>query len=1155
MYKTIKNHIVTNHKHSYNIKLQRYFYLSLIIIASLFCNTKTIGQVNPLEFEHLLVNHGLSNGVVRAILQDSKGYMWFGTHDGGLIRYNGYDYTNFVHNGLNKNSISGHEISCLIEDNEKNIWIGTLKSGLNKFDYKTEKFHRYTYTQTDSTPILDNRVNNICKDSKGNLWIATKQGLSSYNFSQNRFKHHKLPSNNVRSLIFANDSLLWLGTNNGIISYNTYSNTVIAHFTNNKNDKYSLNSNNILSLIIDQKKQLWIGTSASTLCCLKNPDKGIFTSFYIKGQYTQSVYKNKIRTLYQDTNGTLWIGTQTGLVQFNIDQQECKAPTFIFHVLDKYDKKSLSQNSIYSFYADHQGDFWIGTWEGAINYLYNGQRKFENYKFKSNKENNHSGRNVRGISVNNDSIWIATDKNGVKLINRESGKVIVFKKDKNNKHSLINNRTKSLFIDTDKDVWIGTQTGISLLKRGNENFQHFLQNKNISSIIEGKHGEIWVGSSKNLYVINKNTGQIKSYLSKINDTTSISHRAIHFLFKDSQNRIWIGSRIGLNLYNRTQDNFKQFKNNLFNLSNNRINSICEDRLGNIWIGTMNGLNKYDSVNNNFIQYNSDNGLPYTVIKNLLPDNNGNLWFTSIRSLVKFNPNCNNHNNCTRSYNEEDGLQGSEFNRNTCFKSNTGEFYYGGTNGFNIFDPNNVLDSKYIPKIVFTHFKLFNKNTENSPLIEPFWASKEITLNHKQSVFSIGFVAFNYYSPDKTQYAYKMEGFNDEWNYVGTSREATYTNLKAGKYKFRVKAANNDMVWDEQGIAINITVLPPWWETWWFRILSFIIFIAITLGYYFKKINSLKKLQRNLEIKVKERTNELELANDELSENNQEISCQKEEIISQRDYIEKQRDKAVERTNKLAFYKQRIDDNVSYASLIQRSVLPPKKSMDEIVDNYFVWLQPLDIVSGDFYFARKVNNKSIVAAIDCTGHGISGALLSMLGMSLFVDVVDNQNYNNAADILELVRESLKRILNQTGGDEDLTSDGMDCALCIIDYENKTLDFAGANNPLILIRNNEIVQYKGNNMPLGIHYSKEDPFTNNHISLEQNDMLYIFSDGYQDQFGGADKQRLMGRRFKTYLYQVHSLPLNEQKEKLKQLLDEWKGKQKQIDDILIMGLKIT
>jgi serine phosphatase RsbU (regulator of sigma subunit) len=321
---------------------------------------------------------------------------------------------------------------------------------------------------------------------------------------------------------------------------------------------------------------------------------------------------------------------------------------------------------------------------------------------------------------------------------------------------------------------------------------------------------------------------------------------------------------------------------------------------------------------------------------------------------------------------------------------------------------------------------------------------------------------------------------------------------------------------------------------------------------FVSVSALLIIRQN---KKDRKANELlAIKNQEILQQKEEISAQRDAIEEQKNEIEKQRDVAEKRGDEIASQNQKITDSIEYASRIQSAVLPPLAIMNAILPSYFIMYRPRDIVSGDFYFVRKAKNKTVVAAVDCTGHGVPGAFMSMLGSSLLTEIVGKELFENAADILERLRENVKNALHQTGGNDDKTSDGMDCALCVIDYENNYLDFAGANNPLVIIRNEEMIEYNGDRMPIGVHLIEEGAYTNHRIELQANDMIYMYSDGYQDQFGGDKGRKLFIRNFKQYLMDVHKMPPAEQKIQLEALFDAWKGNYKQIDDVIVMGLKI-
>jgi ligand-binding sensor domain-containing protein/signal transduction histidine kinase len=865
--------------------------------------TSYFDRKDNLKFKHLSVAEGLSQSSVFCIMQDSRGFMWFGTRTGGLNLYDGYTFKAFENDRNDSCSITDNEIITLYEDSDGQIWVGTRTGGLNKFNLQTECFSHYLNDKIDTTSISGNTILSIVEDAKGQLWIGTDNGLCLYHKDKDEFQRFLNVNNegvfyDIQSMSVGGGDSLWLGTKQfGVVLFNTQTGKVLRRFQHEENNKYSISDNFVKVLHYDSKGRLWAGTRNDGLCRLDNIVSGEFTRFVHHSANESSIADNIVRTIHEDAKGVIWIGTKDGLDCLYPAEKDKLNPVFYHYQKDDNNANSLIQNSIYSFCEDDRGNLWVGTWSGGVDYLYVGNIKFNHYVHQARNKNSLSNNTVSSFVVDGEDLWIGTEGGGLNLFNRPENRFILYKQNKYDPNSLQINHIKSLYIDANKNLWVGAFDGLYLFNRETKKFTQYLKDVVVYTI-EGDgdtNNYLWIGTLNSLYKFKVTDKTFKEYVSEKDDSRSLSHKTINVVYKDKNNDIWIGTKEGLNLYNRKDDSFIRYLNkqdDVTSLSNNFVSSICEDSEGNLWIGTLDGMNRYNPIDKSFEHYSKKEGLPDNVINSMLGDNEGNLWITTNKGLSKFNPWLvdSGRDFAIKNYDVTDGLQGNEFIRNASYKSSKGELFFGGVNGFNSFFPESLFDNPHIPNVVITDFKIFNKSVligkSGSPLLKHISQTDTLVLKDDLSVISFGFVSLNYVSPEKNQYAYIMEGFETEWNYVGNKREATYTNLYPGKYVFRVIASNNDGVWNEEGTSVTIIVLPPWWETLWFRIIGLMFLLTVFFGFYFYRVKALEKQKIVLEEKVEERTLELMEVNVELEEKHEEIVCQKEELINQKESIEK-----------------------------------------------------------------------------------------------------------------------------------------------------------------------------------------------------------------------------------------------------------------------------
>ena len=805
--------------------------IKLLFFTFCFIFGTANAQFKSLQFDRLTTDDGLSQSTVTCIYQDYQGFLWFGTYD-GLNKYDGYKFTVYYNNPDDSTSISNNFIWAIYEDSDKNLWIGT-RDGLNLYERNLDAFKQFK-SDNNSQSLSSNFIRSITGDGKGNLWIGTNNsGLNYYNHSTGKFnkffheanKPGTISDNNINVLFHDSRSNLWIGTRDGNLNLRQPGKNYFEHIWF-KNGSF-INST-ITSITEDQNNGIWIGTQGQGLFRIKYISEGQseilhFTSF---PKQLNALSSNIILSLFSDRSGRIWIGTDD-------EGLNCYLPdmgTFRRYPPDKSDNKNLSHRSIWSLYEDKTGNIWIGTFAGGINLVRRYNTFFKLFKyFPGNPKSLISNQVTAFFEEPDKRLWIATGGSGLNLFDYQNESYINY----NMKNSGIGgNAVLSLYEDSKQRFWVGTwMGGLNLLDRRTGKFtiytvqNHNLGSNNIFGIIEDKNGGLWLSTFLGgITYFNPENGQTKIYNS---DNSSISDNNVNRVIRDYLGNLWVCAETGLNYFDVKSEKFtvyKYSKSDTNSISKGNLLSIYLASDTTLWIGTNGGLNRFNPRTKSFIKYYIEDGLPSNSIKGIIEGNDSNIWLTTNNGISCLNPASNTFKN----YDISDGLQGNEFYWHSIYKSPDGQIYAGGINGFNSFYPDSIGDNPFVPPIVITEFRIFNKpmqvNTPDSPLKKNISLTKEMTLTYKQSVISFEFTSLNYISPMKNQYAYILEGFEDNWNYVGSKRTATYTNLDAGEYIFRVKGSNNDGVWNEIGASIKIIVEPPFWKTWWAYTL-YVLFVA------------------------------------------------------------------------------------------------------------------------------------------------------------------------------------------------------------------------------------------------------------------------------------------------------------------------------------------
>ncbi len=805
-------------------------------------------QPVQLKFEHLTLENGISHSKVNCIVQDFRGFMWFGT-DEGLNRYDGYQFTVYQNNSNDPGSLSANFIRCLLEDSGGNLWIGTEIGGLNRYDRAQERFTHFTADSASDIRLHDNYINSIVEDRNGNLWLGTNNGIElldvkkkkAFPFFPDNSGNVQNEVNKVNVVYMDRKQNLWVGTNSrGLCLFDTNQKR-FTHYRHAKGNPGSLSDDEIFSIHEDLQGNLWIGTNKGVLNRF-DPARHSFQKFYLNENTTEIVV---IRAILDDGKGNLWVGNRFGVHNF-----DRKTNRFMHYVHDPENPSSLSQNSVQVIYKDAKGDLWIGT-RGGLNYLNKDMQPFTHYRASANNPKYLNNQVVYAICEDRQGdLWFGTEEGGLNRLNRKTGLFTYYTHEIENPNSLNANNIKAILEDRDGNLWICTfNGGLNCYDRKNDRFIHYMHDpsnpnsithNDVMAILEDRSGILWVGTYEN--GLDRFDKKNHRFVHILNSKNVQGSNTVQPLMEDHEGKIWAGlNHFQVGVFDKTTGKWTIMK--LDERMNFNVRCLLEDHAHTIWFGTLGGgLYFWNRKQKIQVALTKQNGLTSNVIYGILEDRHGNLWLSTTNGLVRYNP----ATKAIKTFFKENGLLSNQFCYNAYFTNRNGTMFFGGIQGVTAFHPDSVRENTYLPPVVITDFKIFNKPVaiggKNPILKQSICETREITLSHKQSVFTFEFSALNFASSRQNQYAYRMEGFERDWNYVNDRRFATYTNLKHGRYTFRVKAANNDGVWNEQGASIRLMILPPFWLKWWFKVAGVIAALFVikhTINYQVQKRNVLK----------------------------------------------------------------------------------------------------------------------------------------------------------------------------------------------------------------------------------------------------------------------------------------------------------------------------
>jgi len=1088
-----------------------------------------------INIKYLDVDQGMISYTVYSILEDSHGNLWFATGGGGVSMYNGYTFTHFTQ----KEGLSNNSVWTILEDSHGNLWFGTSDGGVSM--YNGESFMHFT----EKEGLSGNTVRTILEDSHGNIWFGTNRGLSKYDGETftHFTKNEGLSGNWILSILEDSQGNLWFGSRKGGVS--RYNGETFTHFTT----KEGLSNNTVYSIQEDSHGNLWFGTMGGGVNMYNGET---FTHFTEK----EGLSNNFVLSIMEDSNGNLWFGTTGGVSMYN-------GETFTHFT----EKEGLSNNYVYSIKEDSHGNLWFSSRDGGVS-------MYKDETFTHITENEGLSNNFIWsiLEDSHGNLWFGI-RNGLSMYNGETFSHFI------QNMGYFSYNVNSILEDRHGNLWFSTSgseivTGVRMYN--GETFTHFttkegLSSDQVSSILEDSHGNLWFGTYGG--GVSMYNGETFTHFTQ---EEGLINTWISSILEDSHGNLWFGTHGGgVSKYNgETFTHFTEKEG----LCNNYVLSLLEDNHGNLWFGTYGGVSMYNGES--FTHFTQKEGLNSNIVYSILEDSNSNIWLSTEIGLnqIVFGP--DGVSPVIHIYSEQDGMKGSFFYPNSVLKDSKDRIWWGSLKGLTMLDMNNFKIPVEPPAAMqldrieineqFVDYRQLQESSDMKIKFDsvarfynyPLNLELPYNLNHLTFHFS----AIDWSAPHKIKYSFKMEGLNDNWSLPSSEAKADYRNMPHGTFTFKVRAIGAALKWSET-FEYTFTIIPPWWHTWWARSGYGITALLLIFGFVRWRTAKLIQRQKELEKTVKDRTVEISETNEELKQQNEdlasqrdEIQTQRDEITAQRDEIETQRDQVTEQKDKVLEQKQAMTDSIRYARRIQTAILPPDEVLKYLLPKHFIFYKPLEIVSGDFYWLTNKRGKIIIAVTDCTGHGVPGAFMSMLGSALLGDIVNNITTLQANLILNELRDQVILSLRQTG-EADETKEGMDIALCIIDKENLGLQYAGAYNPLYLIRNKELIEIKADIMPIGISSEAGKSFTNHELPLQKDDALYMFSDGYVDQYGGDEGKKFMTTRFKQLLLDIQDKIMFDQKETLDQILNEWMGftgkykeKYEQIDDIIVMGIKI-
>jgi len=938
----------------------------------------------------------------------------------------------------------------------------------------------------------------------GNLWFATESsGIFKYvPGSAEPTGVSGLNSVSFTALALDISGNLWAGSPEGIAVIDVKADKVVKEL----NAANAVDVSFVNAIVNTLYGEMWVATRNQGILRFKVDDTGAIKKEIQLLDMDAGMPTNEINILYTDSEYNIWIGTQGyGIIQFIPFDPENPVAGFATGELNAFSNRlELKYYQANVFFEDREKSLWMGTDIGLNQY------KGELFRIYNHDDGLANTMVWSILCDHTESIWIGSNdgvtrltfdisSSGKRQYNSPKSMVITME------DGLPDNMILTLYEDIGGLIWMGTESSGACSYNPNTgaittySMDNGLGSNTVFSISSDSKGNIWFGTRGGASSLDKATGEITNYT--VND--GLGGNKVYKIYKDGKGNLWMGI-LGGYLTRYDGSIFKTY-GKVDGLDQKFILNITEDNNGNIWLGSYgSGIYKFDGEE--FTNYTTTNGLSSESPNFLICDEDGDIWIGLNQGLEKF---VQSTGKFVR-YGKDEGFHGIETNQNAVSKDGVGNIWFGTIRGAVKLSPGRQQKNEIEPITSITSLEIFLEET-------PF--PKNNTFNYDQSHLTFNFLAVSLTNPELVRYSYILEGFDKEWSPPTRSNKVTYSNIPPGPYTLRVKAANSDNVWNQTDRVYSFTVTPPFWVTWWFYAACSATALALIFAFIKIRERSLRQQQKILEEQVVART---------------------AEVVEEKEKVTKQN--------------KQIVDSINYAQKIQTALLPSRDLVEKEFSESFILYKPKDIVSGDFYWLDKKANKVLISAVDCTGHGVPGAFMSLIGHNLLDKIVNEMNITQPSEILTQLN---KEILRSLGKEKDGTDvkDGMDMALCSIDASAMKLEYSGAYNSLYLVRDGEMLELKGDKIPIGkMDTTSLGGYINHDYDLKKGDSIYLCSDGYPDQKGGPNNKKFFYPPFRDLLVEVSQLPMKEQESKLENTIKDWMKGGEQIDDILIFGIRI-
>ncbi|MFO7671656.1 MAG: two-component regulator propeller domain-containing protein [Bacteroidales bacterium] len=1080
--------------------------MKYFIAILLLCVFPLSIQAQKLPFTNISIQNGLPQNTVNSIVQDDDGYIWFATQV-GAARYDGYEFKYYnTSNGLINNFVN-----CMMVSRAGQVWFGT-EGGISVLENGRVR------SITVAEGLVNNRVDELMEDGNGNVWAGSAYGLSVITPDSivTYSKGEALTDNSIEKLFVDSRGRVHVATGpffgltifDNPFTYNKFDeDEVIWDIAEDLNGDI-LYANQGLGLRVNVGEGSYYlgserGLTEETVISLMVDHKGrIWCGTYYYGLfiYEEGQFRHiklgdsgipVITSFFEDSNDRVWIMSNEGIWLFDDDK---------YKKINEKDGSAIDQ--VYDLIEDKFGNIWLGTAGGAYKY---GRAIFEILDTDTGLPDNQ----VYSLFCDSRKrIWCGMDKHLGYIsegILHNIGKSKGFEEGDILPHSFAEDKEGNIYIGSEFGLWYYDGSAVHpKLYNAKEDLDYQWQ---FYSLLFTPEHELWCATDRGLLILINGEVKIPAGMDQILDLQVNDLELIgESMYCATEGGISVFDLEGDHIANYTVDD---------SLSSNVCLDLSSDFEGNLWIATDQGLSKMTLGDRVYIEkYRFENGPSSNTTYFVEFSDSCSLWIGTERGLQRMDI----ISGQTRYYGYDDGFYPLETNQKAVTRGEGHELWIGTVDGLVHYLPKyDVIDLNppdlilYQPVVHGETYFADPDNPEAQPLI-PF----------KKGSLEFRFTGIHFTIPERNRFSYILEGLDESWSEPGIERSVTYRQIPSGSYVFRVMAYNLDGVSTNEDATFAFTIKPPFWKTIWFIILAVFIGLGLMYAYIKYRERQLVREKRILEAKVKERT--------------QEIEDQKVEIEAQRDRIADQN--------------KGITDSIHYARRIQHAVLPGKLALEKYLPEHFILLKPRDIVSGDFYWVEQKNDRVVICAADCTGHGVPGAFMSLLGLTFLNEIVNKDEILKASEILDQLRSY---IINAMSHKDSQAMDGMDIALVVFDRQLSRMEYAGAYNPLLIIRNNEVIEYKADKMPVGIHVGEERPFSNHRIQLEKGDVFYLFSDGFADQFGGPEGGKYKSRSFRRLIQNISSEPMERQQELLEMELKEWMRDFDQVDDILVIGIR--